>query len=262
MTTTQATTPRETTTARATDLATRRGDDHAGPELLPDDDHAHTGPARRQRAPSPHDDYLGPEPCATTTQAHSPLRHRRGQVPQSPRAVMTRPPNPCATTTWARAPSTTTRAQCPCATRTRPRVPTRLATRPWPHSPRDHHLGPDTLRGDEGAATQPLRDHHDAADPLRSNNDADTQSPRNHHLGPELLRGNDDVDTQPPRDDDTTAAMTSTPPSSRENMHDDGALATTPMFLFFSFSHHSPMPPQPHLIHRTTKRKQGPVCRE
>jgi len=64
----------------------------------------------------------------------------------------------------------------------------------------------------EGAATQPLCDHHDVADPLHSNNNTDTQSPCNHHLGPKLLHGNDDMDTQPPCDNDTMAAMTSTPP--------------------------------------------------
>src|SRR6266404_4343224 len=67
----------------------------------------HTQVPHDNNGHSPHDDYLGPEPCATmtTTWAHSPLHHNRGRVPQSPHAVMMQPPNLCPTTTWARAPA-------------------------------------------------------------------------------------------------------------------------------------------------------------
>src|SRR6266404_244490 len=69
----------------------------------------HTQVLRDDNGHRTHDDYLGPEPCTTTTtttmRAHSPLRHNHGWVPWSPHMVMTWPPNPCPTTMWAQAPA-------------------------------------------------------------------------------------------------------------------------------------------------------------
>src|SRR6266404_8335446 len=108
-----------------------------------------------------HDDYLGPEPCATTmtmmtTWAHSLLRHNRGQVPQSPHTVMTWPPNLCPTTMWARAPAQQQCRHSALARQGRGPESPHDWQRGHSHSPRNHHMGPDTLRSDEGAATQPL----------------------------------------------------------------------------------------------------------